>query len=237
MERKKQSPTISLLLVLAGYLLKEEFTGERRSFKMNWKLHCNALLYIIGSCLFVSGSILFHPHFSSTVSLYKTGVLMFTFGSALFCLASLQQLLGNFRTITPTSDTLLDESNQFAMDLAVSFCRDTIGSISGLLFTVGSVAFWPSYDHGGALVGNWLYRCGASLGVVSSTWSLIRQQQASSTVSVLKLMSFMSLLGSIGFLIGGGFFLYGGKHDVQGSFAWLSGSLAFLASSLFIYKL
>lgn len=204
---------------------------------MNWKFHCNALFYIISSGLFIIGSILFHPHFSVTSSLYKTGVLVFTFGSILCSLASLQQLLSSFQTLTPTSKTLLDESKPFGVDLAVSFCRDTIGSISGLLFAVGSVAFWPSYGHGGALVGNWLYRCGASLGVVSSVWSLIRQQQASSTVSVLKLMALMSLLGSIGFLIGGGFFIYGGKYDAQGSFAWLSGSVAFLVSSLLIYKL
>jgi hypothetical protein len=204
---------------------------------MNWKFHLNAGLYIIGSCLFIIGSILFHPHFSVTSSLYKTGVLCFTFGSIFFCFASLQQLIANFRSITVKKTDLIEDSRLFDMDLAVSFCRDTIGSISGLLFSIGSVAFWPGYGHGGALVGNWLYRCGATLGVISSTWSLIRQQIKSSKFSILKLLTLMSLFGSIGFLIGGAYFLYSGKHDTEGSFGWLTGSIAFFLSSVLIYKL
>jgi hypothetical protein len=204
---------------------------------MNWKFHLNAFAYIIGSFLFIIGSISFHPHFSTVSSWYKAGVLTFTFGSILFCFASIQQLLTNFQTIKPKENDLINESKQIDVELAISFCRNTIGSISGLLFTIGSVAFWPSYGHCGALVGNWLYRCGASLGVISSIWSLVRQQMNSSQITILKLVTGLSLLGSIGFLIGGGYFLYAGKHDTEGSFGWLSGSIAFLLSSLLIYKL
>ena len=204
---------------------------------MNWKFHLNVCFYILGSCLFIIGSILFHPHFSAISSLYKTGVLTFTFGSILFSFASVQQLLTDFQSFKPDQDVLINESKPLDMDLAVSFCRNTIGSISGVLFIIGSVAFWPSYGHGGALVGNWLYRCGASLGVVNSIWLLIRLQTKSSKFSILKLITLLSLLGSIGFLVGGGYFLYGGKYDIQGSFAWLSGSIAFLLSSVIIYKL
>jgi len=204
---------------------------------MDWKFHLNAFLYIIGSCLFIIGSVLFYPHFSTISSLYKTGVLTFTFGSILFSFASLQQLLTSFQSLNPTQDISNNKSQPFNTDLAISFCRNTIGSISGFLFIIGSVAFWPNYGHGGALVGNWLYRCGASLGVVNSMWFLIQQQMKSSKFSLLKLMTLLSLLGSIGFLVGGGCFLYGGKYDIEGSLAWLSGSISFLLASLIIYKL
>ncbi|CAF2985074.1 unnamed protein product [Rotaria sp. Silwood2] len=123
------------------------------------------------------------------------------------------------------------------MDLAISICRNTIGIVSGLLFAIGSVVFWPTFGHCGTLVGNWMYRCGASLGVVNNMWQLIRLQMKSATVTMMKLLSLLSLLGSIGFLVGGGYFLAGGKHDTEGSFAWLAGSLAFLLSSILTYKL
>ena len=204
---------------------------------MNFQSHLNALFYIAGSCLFIIGSVLFHPHYSGTLALYKTGVCTFTLGSLLFGLAALQQLLKNFRSASSKGDGLIDEPKAFDTDLAVSFCRGTIASISGLLFVVGSAAFWPSFAHGGALVGNWLYRCGASLGVVNSLWSLIRLQSKSTRFSTLKAMALLSLLGSIGFLIGGAYFLFGGKYDAQGSFGWLFGSIAFLLSSALIYGL
>ncbi|CAM4801444.1 unnamed protein product [Rotaria magnacalcarata] len=205
---------------------------------MNWKLHVNIFLYIIGSCLFIIGSILFHPHFSKTDSLYKTGVLTFTFGSILFGLGSLQQLLANFRSISSNNNELLiNEAKPFYMDLAISICRNTIGSVNGFLFTIGSVAFWPTYGHCGSLVGNWMYRCGAFLGVVNSMWQLIRLQMKSTAMTTMKLLALLSLLGSIAFLVGGGYFLIGGKHDIEGSFVWLAGSVTFLLSSILTYKL
>ena len=204
---------------------------------MNFPSHLNAFFYIAGSCLFIVGSILFHPHYSATLALYKTGVCTFTLGSLLFGLAALQQLLKNFQSISSEHDGLINECKPFDMDLAVSLCRDTIASISGLLFIVGSAAFWPSFAHGGALVGNWLYRCGASLGVVNSLWSLIRLQKKSAWFSTLKVMALLSLLGSIGFLIGGVYFLCGDEYDAQGSYGWLFGSIAFLLSSALIYGL
>lgn len=205
---------------------------------MNWKFHINTLFYIIGSCLFIMGSIFFHPDISSIVSYYKTGVLTFTFGSILFFLGSLQQLIINFQNICSNNDrSLINESISIDIDTAISFCRNTIGCINGFLFAVGSVAFWPNYGHCGALVGNWLYRCGATLGLISCIWFLIRLQMKSNKFTIMKLITILSLFGSIGFLIGGGFFLASGKYDVEGSFAWLAGSIAFLLSSVLIYKL
>jgi hypothetical protein len=87
------------------------------------------------------------------------------------------------------------------------------------------------------MVGNWLYRCGATLGFMSSTWLLIRLQMKSTKFTMMKLVTFLSLCGSIGFLIGGGFFLAHGKHGAEGSFSWLAGSISFLLSSLLVYKL
>lgn len=199
--------------------------------QMNWKFHVNVFIYIIGSFLFIVGSIFFHPHFSSIDSFYKAGVLTFTFGSILFCFGSFQQLIANFQNISS------NDATPFDIDSAISLCRNTIGTINGFLFAIGSVAFWPTYGHSGAIVGNWLYRCGASLGVVSCMWLLIRLQMKSTKFTMMKLVTILSLFGSIGFLIGGGFFLVGGSHDIEGSFAWVAGSIAFLLSSLLIYKL
>ena len=204
---------------------------------MHWKLHLNILLYVSGSCLFIIGSVLFHPHFSAVSSLYQTGVLTFTIGSCLFAVASLQQLHNNFRSVYSSENILSDDNQSLNMDLAVSFCRNTIGSVSGFLFIVGSIAFWPSFGHGGALVGNWLYRCGASLSLLNSLWALIREQMKLSKYTLLKLMILLSLFGAIGFLVGGGYFLYGGKYDSEGSYSWLAGSISYLLSSLIIYKL
>ncbi len=205
---------------------------------MNWKFHVNVFFYIIGSCLFIVGSIFFHPHISRIDSLYKTGVLTFTFGSILFCFGSLQQLIANFQSISSTDDrSLINQTTSFDIDSAISFCRNTIGSINGLLFAIGSVAFWPTYGHAGNIVGNWLYRCGASLGVVSCMWLIIRLQVKSTKFTMMKLVTILSLFGSIGFLVGGGFFLAGEKYDIEGSFAWLAGSIAFLLSSLLVYTL
>jgi hypothetical protein len=184
------------------------------------------------------GSIFFHPQISRIDPFYKIGVSAFTFGSILFCFGSFQQLIANFQSISSNDDrSLINETTSFDIDSAISLCRNTIGSISGSLFAIGSVAFWPTYGHSGAIVGNWLYRCGASLGVVSCMWLLIRLQVKSTKFTMMKLVTILSLFGSIGFLIGGGFFLASGKHDMEGSFAWLAGSIAFLLSSLLIYKL
>jgi hypothetical protein len=145
--------------------------------------------------------------------------------------------VGNFQSIPSNDGLLINETTSFDIDSAISLCRNTIGSISALLFTIGSVAFWSTYGHFGDIVGNWMYRCGASLGVVSCMWLLIRLQMKSTKFTMMKLVTILSLCGSIGFLIGGGFFLAGEKYDIEGSFAWLAGSIAFLLSSLLIYKL
>lgn len=205
---------------------------------MNWKFHINTLFYIIGSCLFVVGSIFFHPDLSHHDSLYKSGVLAFTIGSFLFWFASFQQLFANFQSISSNEDRpLVNKTISFDIDLAVSFCRNTIGCISGFVFVLGSLAFWPTFGHSGTIVGNWLYRCGAIFGAVSSMWYLIRLQLKSTKFTMMKLVTLLSLFGSIFFLIGGGLFLAGGKYNTAASFGWLAASISFLLSSLFIYKL
>lgn len=206
--------------------------------QMNWKHHVNIFFYIIGSCLFIVGSIFFYPQISRIDPLYKVGVLTFTIGSILFCLGAFQQLISDFQNISSNKDgSLINETVSFDIDLAISLCRSTIGSISGFLFAIGSAAFWPTYGHCGAIVGNWLYRCSAILGVVSCIWLLIRLQLESTKFTMMKLVTILSLLGSTGFLIGGGFFLAGEQHDAEGSLGWVVGSISFLLSSLLVYKL
>ncbi|CAF1069398.1 unnamed protein product [Adineta steineri] len=204
---------------------------------INWKLHTNILLNIVGSILFIIGSIFFHPHFSVTNSLYKTGVLTFVFGSVLFYFSSLQQLFMCFQNLEPSKAGVVNDSKPLDLDLAISFCRHTLGCCSGILFIVGSAAFYPTYGHCGVLVGNWLFRCGATLSVLSYVWFLIREQMKSSKFSLVKLVVFIALLGSIGFLIGGAFFLAGPDYASHGSFAWVAGSVVFLLSSVMLYKL
>jgi hypothetical protein len=216
----------------------DSFGKNAKRGQMNWKFHVNTFFYIIGSCLFIVGSIFFHPHIARIDLFYKIGVLTFTFGSILFCFGSFQQLIANFQSISTNDDRpLISDTKSFDIDSAISLCRNTIGSVSGLLFAVGSVAFWPTYGHCGTLVGNWLYRCGATLGVMSCMWLLIRLQVKSTKFTMMKLVTILSLFGSIGFLIGGGFSLAGEKHDAEGSFSWLAASVTFLLSSLLIYKL
>lgn len=60
---------------------------------MGWQQVVNALLYVVGSAVFIPASILFHPTFSSDSTLYLFAVSAFISGSGLFVLAALHSLL------------------------------------------------------------------------------------------------------------------------------------------------
>ena len=203
---------------------------------MHFAFHLNAAFYICGSVLFLFGSILFHPNFLVDEHLYRTAVSFFAIGSLLFLLAPSQQLLDDFRAVIFKPLTLSTETNVFNVDLAISLCRNTSGILGGILFLVGSAAFWPSFGSSGALVGNWLYRFGSIFALFSSLGSLIRQQEQNPSITVSKVLTFFSFLGSLGFIIGGAFFLAGKPYGVHGCVSWALGSVVFLLSSLLIYK-
>lgn len=204
---------------------------------MSLRFHLNALSYIIGSCFFLVGSILFHPRFINDLTLYKLGILSFGSGSVLFFFAAMQQLLTDFRKVSADTRILSSTITKLDIDLAVSLCRNTMATIAGALYVIGSIALWPYFSSSGTLVGNWLYRLGSIISLLSALWSLIRQQQKLSTVSISKLMTFCSFLGSLGFLIGGNFFLAGKSYGLHACVIWISGSTAFLISSLLIYEI
>ena len=203
----------------------------------NWKFQTNVFVYIVASCLFVVGSILFIPHLSTSNSLYEIGVLTFIIGSVLYCFGSMQLLLANFQSISPNYQLLVPESKPLDFDLAVSFCRNTAGIISGLLFIIGSVALWPTFGQCAAPVAGWAYICGSCLGVVNYAWLLFLLQMKSWRFSFLKLLTLLSLLSTIGFIISSGYLLSGGKRPVVNSFAVLSGSILSLLSSILVYEL
>ena len=204
---------------------------------MDWKFHTTVLLDIISSILFIIGSIFFHPYFSYSDSFEKAGVVTFAIGSVLFCMTSLRQLKADFHSISAISSESTALVKVLDIDLAMSFCRNTIGSINGFLFAIGSLAFWPTFGGSGTIVGNWLCRCGSILGIISSVWLLIRLQMKSTKFTTMKLITILSLLCSINFFIGGVFYLLKGNHNDAFSIFWLLGSIAFLFSSLFVYKL
>ena len=198
---------------------------------MDWNFHLNAMFYVIGSGLFIAGSVMFHPEFSVKIILYKMAVSFFIFGSFLFLCAAVQQLFNDFRRVHQLSDNILNGNQRTMIDLSFSISQNTTSMINGVLFVIGSVGFWPEFGTGGSLVGNWFYRCASTLTLLNSICSLIRQRKEK-----FKLMTIMSLIGAVGFLMGGGFFLKGENFNQYGSFAWIIGSSAFFVSALLLYK-
>lgn len=221
--------------------------------------------YLIGSVLFLLGSVLFHPHFSLHENLYVVAVVAFIAGSALFLVAAIVELdvhlnsLRSLYTYIPLGDKETDgEANHSAtttaseefgvpqlhksLDLSVSIIRSTLGVGTGTLFVVGSIAFLPTYlPQHGALVGNWLYRMGSVTTMCSTAWQILRllikrhKRKAESGVSTMLLVLLCSWLGALTFLIGGLFFLRGGA--VEGSYIWSVGSCSFILSSLLAFFL
>ena len=205
---------------------------------MHWKYHLNKWLYIMSSALYLLGSALLHSYFSKNKILATVSTLSFIFASILFFLAAFQLLLTNFQTLLSKEELLLtNKMEKFNTDTAISFCVLTMVNISGILFTIGSVAFWPTLDHCNQILGIWMFRCGASLVVIGNAWLLIRMQMKKMKCSIDKLTTLMVLLGAVGFIVGGAFLQAGSDHVDHGSFSLMAGSYLLLLSSILSYKL
>eukprot|EP01117_Protostelium_nocturnum_P016653 TRINITY_DN6647_c0_g1_i1.p1 TRINITY_DN6647_c0_g1~~TRINITY_DN6647_c0_g1_i1.p1 ORF type:complete len:246 (-),score=48.22 TRINITY_DN6647_c0_g1_i1:14-697(-) len=221
-------------------------------------MSCASLLlawnYIIGSIFFLGGSILFHPFFSSNDPVYKFGVAQFIAGSALFLIPAIYEWKANFHALSvyerePTSpppsieelNTLVVEQsaiheNYHMEKHAVNMTRSTVSVLNGVLFVVGSVAYWPDFGRTGVVTGNWLFRMGSSFTLMSCTWAFYRCFQPShhtpKMVAMLKVFYFQYILGAAGFLTGGAFFLAG--NAIIGSIIWALGSVFFITGSFML---
>lgn len=268
-----------------------------------------ALSYVVGSILFLAGSVLFHPHYSVQMSLYKLGAVLFVVGSALFLLPALYDWKTNYNrlvqydasaayinsitsassnppsggrpttiqnisifatppptipndtTVASTSPLLLHRSEYSinsedergrgveggqALALhppyvlanhAVAMTRSTISVVNGILFTLGSVVYWPGYGHSGIVAGNWLYRMGSSMTMISSTWALVRlfgrTHYSPKVLYMLRAYSAQMFLGGLCYFIGGIYFIHH-VGDV-GAVLWIVGSTFFITSSAMLF--
>ena len=61
--------------------------------RCQWASFLNISLFVVGSLLFLAGSIFFHPIYSVTLTLYEIGVIEFVAGSLLFTVGELQTCL------------------------------------------------------------------------------------------------------------------------------------------------
>jgi len=203
----------------------------------------NGLSYLIGSAMFIAASIFFHPELAKTLWVYQLGVVLFIVGSLLYLLPAMQDWVGLYRRLCSfhkveilSYSTTKDSDDLAAKEvekIAVSISRSSAAILNGVLFVVGSVAYWPDFGHSGIVVGNWLFRMGTSMGLLSTCWALKRTFHPNNNVAgvvTLRWLLLNAIFGSIGFLLGGAYFL-AGKGE-PGAIAWATGSLFFLFSSL-----
>ena len=124
------------------------------------------------------------------------------------------------------------------MDQAVIFCVGTSSTISGILFTVASIAFYSAFGRSGQILGNWMFRMGATLVIINTTWLLIRLQiNGESSFTMMKLVTLLPMLGAWGFFIGTALVLAGGNGVRYGSLFLVIGSTFFLSSSVLLFRL
>ncbi|PRP79962.1 hypothetical protein PROFUN_05938 [Planoprotostelium fungivorum] len=171
-----------------------------------------ATSYVIGSVAFIGGSILFHPHFSVDDTLFKLGVSLFIVGSVLFLLPALYEWHANFLGLlsyhaTPNYNPVSDydlPSDYILRNHGVNITRSTISVLNGILFTIGSIAYWPTFERVGVVTGNWLFRMGSSFTLLSCIWAFSRTFSQSHHTrgmrQLLRIFFFQFILGAIGFL-------------------------------------
>ena len=204
---------------------------------MNSEFSFHAWLSIASSSFYLIGSILFHPYFSKTPLLGNMSVLSYLMASLLFLLDSLKQLLHSFEDLT-RRDLINNGTKSIQMDQAVIICVGTSSTISGILFSMASIAFYSAFGRSGQILGNWMFRTGATLVIINTTWLLIRLQITGETsFTMLKLVTLLPMLGAWGFFIGTALVLAGGNGVRYGSLSLMIGSTFFLASSVLLFRL
>ena len=204
---------------------------------MNSEFYFHAWASIASSSFYLIGSILFHPYFSKTPLLGTLSVISYLMASLLFLIDSLKQLLNSFENLT-RGDVINNGTKSIQIDQAVIFCVGTSSTISGILFTIASIAFYSSFGQSGLILGNWMFRTGATLVIINTTWLLIRMQiNVGTSFTMLKLVTLLAMLGGWGFFIGTALVLAGGNGVRYGSFCLIIGSTFLLSSSVLLFRL
>ncbi|KAL0479975.1 hypothetical protein AKO1_007345 [Acrasis kona] len=115
---------------------------------------------------------------------------------------------------------------------AVSMTRSTISVFNGILFIVGSVAYWPTFNQ--LLLGNWTYRIASTMTCLSNLWAIYRTFYPSHNpprvILLTRLFHIQFLIGGLGYFIGGFLFLF--KYQIHGAIFWIIGSTFFITGSL-----
>eukprot|EP01111_Echinosteliopsis_oligospora_P018516 TRINITY_DN8544_c0_g1_i1.p1 TRINITY_DN8544_c0_g1~~TRINITY_DN8544_c0_g1_i1.p1 ORF type:complete len:244 (+),score=30.70 TRINITY_DN8544_c0_g1_i1:71-802(+) len=119
---------------------------------------------------------------------------------------------------------------------AVAMTRSSVSVLNGVLFVVGSLAYWPDFGRSGIVTGNWLFRMGSSFTLISCCWAFARcfkpSPNTKKTTRLLQLFYMQYIIGAIGFLTGGFFFLFGWVE--VGAIIWACGSVFFISGSLML---
>lgn len=141
---------------------------------------CENALYLIGSCVFVAGTVLYWPpeaHHANVNWLVRSlslgvyfnlftpefeGTMLFIFGSVLFALAAFVNGLDQ-RAFSTVANQMLTATTSLYMG-------------GSLLFVMGSVAFLPDLGCNERMfwLGAWCYVVGSSLYLLGSMISLLR---------------------------------------------------------------
>lgn len=196
----------------------------------------SALFYAGGTLLLIPGTALFLPRFSSQVDLFKLGVALLVAATTqlLFAAISDESLLFRMKL---RARSALQVQKPETVDLIVTHAY----FVGGLLFTLGSIAFWPSFGENVGLAGNWLYRfgsCSYLLGSFTSIHKMGRPEAANDTWSIRRvplqwlIPLTMYIVGAILYLAGGCLFLHAfGPRPEAAAYCWIVGSVFFFAAA------
>lgn len=256
--------------------------------------------YVLGSILFLGGSVMFHPHFSVYDVVYKVAVALFIVGSVLFLLPALYGWRGAYLALTtytpptPSSATSGEGDMPHLRSVSIStapeditspllahdhlhqpsgessppthhhhhqpspsasawaspptppagyvlgahgvvMSRATLSIVNGVLFTLGSIVYWPSYGHAGIVAGNWLYRTGSTITIFSCTWALLRlfgvhtQYHTPRMLTMLRAYYIQMIIGGLCYFVGGIYFIH--HEGKTGAYLWVVGSTGFVTAS------
>lgn len=210
-----------------AFNLKRPASDRRAQFR--WET-INAMVYKVGGVMFVAGSIFFFPRFAAYESI---GLWIFLAGSLLFLLVTAHDMAEALRYRrtgkNPTASAL-------ELTAAFSYLTGT------LLFTLGSVLFFPSL--GVAALGTWCFLAGSLLFVVGACINVLQIVRARNLM-ILQLMNLTAIsfvVGSVLFTVATVPYLWrirsaGDRWLIDDFVAWqfVAGSLLFLLGGLFNY--
>ena len=208
--------------------------GKELSLRSQFKWEtANAIIYILGGILFISGSVLFFPAFEQRSN---AGAWMFFAGSLFYLVVTAHDAIEitNYRRQLEHEPTIWDRVEAWS---AACYLTGT------LLFAGGSIFFlsWVARYDAGALC----FIAGSSLFVLGATINVLQIVQASD-MRILQLMNLTALnfgTGSVLFTVASVPYLFEfddtqDERIVDGFLAaqFLIGSVLFLAGGIFSFR-